>query len=145
MPPPGERAIDIDFEHRIHLVGVRIEPTKAKRGDPVAITFRWRCDSPPGEGWQVFTHATDETSRSDNLDYLGLLRKPDAPFHQVDGPDRWKAGTTYTETLRYVIPEWAKGKMTVYVGFWKGAARLHVVSGPTDGEDRGIAGTIDID
>ena len=148
-PPPArvaerarESAIDIDFENVIHLVGVSFEPETAKAGEHVAISFRWRCDASPGDGWQVFTHVTDANAKSENLDYLGPLREPDASGRQRQGPDRWRAGVTYSETLDYAIPTWAKGKLIVYVGFWRGASRLHVVSGPNDGDNRGIAGSI---
>jgi hypothetical protein len=142
----SERAIDINFENLVHLVGVHFEPERAKRGERVAMTFRWRCDKTPGDGWQLLTHVVDESSnKADNLDFVGTLRQPDASGHQSRGPEHWEAGRTYTETLDYVIPEWAMGKLTVYVGIWKGAVRLRVVSGPNDGDNRGITGMIEVE
>ncbi len=144
--PVGD-TIDIDFASEVHLVGVHIEPRRAKRGGHVVIGLRWRCDKAPGPGWLLLTHVLDASGRPrDNLDFEGPLRQPDADYHdQVRGPAHWEAGKTFEEALDYEIPSWAAGQLTVVVGLFKGPVRLHVVSGPNDGADLGIAGKIDVD
>jgi len=64
-------------------------------------------------------------------------------MHQPHGPDTWEAGQTYSETLDYRVPtSLAKGTLVVYVGLFNHGQRMHVVSGPSDGHDRVIAGKI---
>jgi hypothetical protein len=110
----------------------------------VTLTFVWRCDDPVGEGWQLFTHVYDPSGKADNLDYVGPLRGLDASHTQQNGPAHWEAGKTYIDEQVYRVPEWATGPLQVRVGIWRAASRLHVVSGPTDGENAAIAGTIDV-
>src|SRR5208337_127115 len=41
------------------------------------------------------------------------------------------------------MPDWLKGPdLTVYTGVWKGDARLRIVTGPNDGDNRAIVGKI---
>lgn len=135
-----------DFDHDVQLVEAHVTPDTARRGDHVQLAFTWRCEKPPGAGWQLLTHVEDPTGRADNLDFLGPLRESadgSVELHQPRGPDTWEAGKTYSETLDYrVSTSFAKGPLTVYVGLFKGPHRMHVVSGRTDGHDRVIAGTI---
>ena len=55
--------------------------------------------------------------KADNLDFEGTLRQRDASGHQSRGPEHWQAGST----------------------------RLRVSSGPSDGDNRGIAGVIEVE
>jgi len=143
--PVPEHAVDINFENMVHLVATRIDPEHASHGDHVKLTFTWRCDAAPGDGWQLFTHLYDaKSNKTDNLDYAGPLREPDARSRQRMGPERWEAGQTYIDKQTYRIPDWVTGPLIVYVGVWRADTRMHVVAGPNDGENRGIAGKIDV-
>lgn len=128
-------AFDIDFDSKVHLTGARIDPPKAKRGEHVTIHLEWRCDVPPGAGWRLLTHAADSSGKADNLDFL----------HELPAPEHWEAGKTYNEALDYEIPSWATNHLTVYVGLFNGPKRMHVVAGPSDGKDRGVAGEVTIE
>lgn len=131
--PAAPARVLVDFERTLELVEARIEPATARSGERVRISLRWRCVTPPGEGWQLFTHVVDETSgRADSLGHAGL------------GPEHWTANTTHAETLDYVVPSWATGDLTVYVGVWKGSARLRIVAGPNDGDNRAAVGKIHV-
>ena len=37
---------------------------------------------------------------------------------------------------------WRGPELTFYTGIWKGNARLHIVSGPNDGDNRAIAAKV---
>jgi hypothetical protein len=135
--------VDINFENKIHLIGYKFDPETAKPGTDVKLTYWWRCDDTVEEGWSLFTHLHEESSdRSDNLDGVGALREI-KNNHQIMGPDHWEKGKVYVDEQDYKMPDWIKGPdLTVLVGVWKGEARLRIMSGPNDGDNRAIVGKI---
>jgi hypothetical protein len=143
--PPAEmqHKIDVNFENRVHIIGYRFDPELAKPSTEVKITYWWRCDDTVDEGWQLFTHLHDVVSdKSDNLDNNGPIREL-KNNKQLLGPDRWEKGKVYVDEQTYKMPDWVKGpELTVMVGVWKGDARLRIVTGPNDGDNRAIIGKI---
>ncbi len=143
--PPAEmqHKVDINFENKIHMIGYRIDPETAKPGTDVKITYWWQAVDTVEEGWQLFTHLHDDVSdKSDNLDWNGPIRE-NKNNKQVMGPDRWEKGKVYVDEQTYKMPDWIKGpELTVMVGIWKGDARLRIVSGSNDGDNRAIVGKI---
>jgi hypothetical protein len=141
--PEGIKKTDINFENKVHIVGTKVEPALAPPGTPVKLTYYWRVDDAIEEGWQLFTHVQHEGSdRPDNLDTNGPLREV-KNGHQVLGPDRWQRGKVYVDEQTFTMPADVKGaETTVFVGIWKGDARLRVISGPSDGDNRAIVGKI---
>ncbi len=135
--PESARRIDVNFENKMHLVGYRAEPESAPPGTEVKLTYYWRCDEPLEDGWNLFTHVQHEGfDRPDNADMSGALREY-KDGRQVLGPSRWEKGKIYVDEQTYRMPQELKGpESIVYVGLWKGDARLRVISGPTDGENR---------
>jgi hypothetical protein len=141
--PADAKKIDINFENRVHVVGYKIEPESAKPGTDVKLTYYWRCDEPVDEGWALFTHIQDVAAdHTDNLDWSGPIRE-NKNNRQLLGPDRWEKGKIYVDEQTYKIPDGAKSpELNVMVGLWKNDARLRVVSGPSDGDNRAIIGKI---
>jgi hypothetical protein len=142
-PPDIQHKVDINFENKVHLIGYKFDPELAKPGTDVKLTYYWRCDEALDEGWSLFTHIHEESSdKSDNLDGVGALREQ-RNNRQILGPDRWEKGKIYVDEQDYKMPDWVKGPdLTVLVGIWKGEARLRVISGPNDGDNRAIVGKI---
>jgi Carbohydrate family 9 binding domain-like len=141
--PADAKKVDINFENKVHLVAFKVEPELAPPGTPVKVTYYWRCDDPVEEGWQLFTHIQHEGfDKPDNLDGNGPLRELKGN-HQVLGPDRWERGKIYADEQTFTMPQDLKGPDTmVYVGIWKGDARLRIISGPNDGDNRAIVAKI---
>lgn len=141
--PPDAKKGDINFEGRIHLVGYKVEPELAPAGSTVKLTYYWRCDEPIEDGWTLFTHVQNEGyDRPDNLDSAGPLREV-KNGRQVLGPDRWERGKIYADEQTYTMPKDLRGpEATVMVGIYKGDARLRIVSGPNDGDNRAIVAKI---
>ncbi len=142
-PPADAKKIDINFENKVHIVGYKFEPELAQPGQEVKATYYWRCDDTVDEGWKLFTHIHDEASdKTDNLDNNGPIRelKNDK---QILGPDKWEKGKVYVDEQTFKMPDWVKGPdLTLMVGIWKGGARLRVIQGPNDGDNRAIVGKI---
>jgi hypothetical protein len=135
--------LDVNFENKVHLIGYKFDPELAKPGDNVKITMWWRCDDTVDEGWALFTHLHDDVSdKSDNLDWNGPIRE-NRNNKQLLGPDKWQKGKIYVDEQSYKMPDWVKGPdLIVYTGVWKGDARLRIVTGPNDGDNRAVVGKI---
>jgi hypothetical protein len=132
--------LDINYENKVHLIGTKVEPEVGKPGSDVKITFYWRCDDLVEEGWQLFTHVQHEgADKPENLDGVGPLREFKGT-KQVLGPERWERGKVYVDEQTYHVADGATApEIVFYTGIWKGDARLRIISGPNDGDNRGIA------
>ncbi len=138
--PPADLAhrVDINYENKVRIVGWKADPEIARPGTDVKLTYYWRTDDTVEDGWQLFTHIQQEGSdKPENLDGAGPLREKKGE-RQILAPDRWERGKVYVDEQTYRVPDTAGPEFTVYVGVWKGDARLRVISGPNDGENRGI-------
>ncbi|MBP9112765.1 MAG: carbohydrate-binding family 9-like protein [Polyangiaceae bacterium] len=143
--PSDVNKLDINFENRIRIVGSKFEPSIAKPGEEVKVTVYWRCDDKVDEGWILFTHMHDELSdHKDNLDFSGTLReRVGDQAKQILGPDRWEKGKIYVDSYTYRVANEVTGPdITVYTGVFKGNARLRILSGPNDGDNRAKVGVI---
>jgi hypothetical protein len=135
--------LDVNFEGKIHLIGYKFEPESARPGQEVKLTYYWRSDDTVEDGWLLFTHTKDETSsKMGNLDYVGPLREEKNGGHQLLGPERWEKGKVYVDQQTYKVPDDVQGDVGIYVGIWKGDARLRVISGPNDGDNSAIVGKL---
>jgi hypothetical protein len=142
-PPDLVHKLDVNFENKVHLIGYKFEPEAAHPGDEVKLTYYWRCDDTVDDGWLLFTHTKDEgNGKLGNLDFDGPIREQ-RNGHQVLGPDKWERGKIYVDQQTYKEPADVVGaEVTVFVGIWKGDARLRIISGPNDGDNSAIVGRI---
>jgi hypothetical protein len=143
--PPADipHKLDVNLENKVHLIGYKFEPETARPGQDVKLTYYWRCDDTVEDGWLLFTHTKDEGSgKMGNLDYVGPIRE-ERNGHQVLGPEHWEKGKVYVDEQAYKVPAEVTGaEVTVFVGIWKGDARLRIISGPNDGDNSAIVGKI---
>jgi hypothetical protein len=143
-PPANlQHKLDVNFENKVHLIGYKFEPETARPGQETKLTYYWRCDDTVDDGWELFTHTKDEGSgKMGNLDFTGPIREAKGS-HQILGPDRWEKGKIYVDEQSYKVPDDVTGaEVTIFVGVWKGDARLRIVSGPNDGDNSAIVGKI---
>jgi hypothetical protein len=144
--PPADmpHKLDVNFENKVRLIGYKFDPETARPGQEVKLTYYWRADDTVDDGWLLFTHTKDEGSgKMGNLDFVGPLREQRGGSHQALGPDRWEKGKVYVDEQTYKVPDDVTGaEVTVFVGIWKGDARLRIVSGPNDGDNSAIVGRI---
>jgi Carbohydrate family 9 binding domain-like len=144
--PPADipHKLDVNFENKVHLIGYKFEPETARPGQDVKLTYYWRCDDTLEDGWLLFTHTKDVGSgKMGNLDFTGPLREEHNNTHQLLGPERWEKGKVYVDEQTYKVPAEVTGaEVTVMVGIWKGDARLRIVSGPNDGDNSAIVGSL---
>jgi hypothetical protein len=140
VPADIPNKVDINFENKIHLVGYRVEPAgKAPPGTDVKVTMYWRVDEKLDDGWSLFTHIVDSNGeRILNIDNVGPLREV-KESHQALWPSAWEKGKVYVDEQSFRVPDdTSTAEVVIATGIWKGDARLRVVGGPADAENRGI-------
>lgn len=137
-PPADAKKIDVNFENRVHIVGYKVEPASAAPGTEAKVTFYWRCDQTLDDGWLLFTHVVDDaSSQRMNLDWVGPIRE-NRDGKQLLGPSRWEKGKVYVDVQTFTMPDWGDSmgpSVTLKTGIWKGDGRLHITSGPSDGDN----------
>jgi hypothetical protein len=132
--------LDINFENKVRIVGYKIEPAgTAGPGTDVKLTMFWKVDDKLDDGWSLFTHIVDSNNeRILNIDNVGPLREV-KESHQALWPSAWEKGKVYADEQSFRVPDDVKtADFAITTGIWKGDARLKVVSGPADAENRGI-------
>jgi hypothetical protein len=132
--------LDINFENKVRLIGYKIEPVgTAAPGTDVKLTMFWKVDDKLDDGWSLFTHVVDSNNeRILNIDNVGPLREV-KESHQVLWPSAWEKGKIYADEQSFRVPDDVKtADIAITTGIWKGDARLKVVSGPADADNRGI-------
>jgi hypothetical protein len=132
--------LDINFENKVRLIGYKIEPVgTAAPGTDVKLTMFWKVEDKLDDGWSLFTHVIDSNSeRILNIDNVGPLREV-KESHQALWPSAWEKGKIYADEQSFRVPDDLKtADFAVTTGIWKGDARLKVVSGPADADNRGI-------
>jgi hypothetical protein len=139
-PPADMKRLDVNFENKVTLLGYKIETPEAKPGTDAKFTLYWKANEKLEDGWLLFTHITDPVSqKSDNVDWGSPIREMRGT-KQALGPDRWEPGKVYADAQSYRVQQWVEGsELIVYTGVWKGDARLRVLSGAQDGDNRAIA------
>ena len=132
--------LDINYENKVRLIGYKVEPTgTAAPGTDVKLTMFWKVEDKLDDGWSLFTHIVDSNNeRVLNIDNVGPLREV-KESHQALWPSAWEKGKVYADEQSFRVPDEVKtADIAVTTGIWKGDARLKVVSGPADADNRGI-------
>jgi hypothetical protein len=141
VPSDLENRTFIDFGGKVHVVGVRIEPKGIVRpGEKVKLRLYWRSVEPLTPGWSLFTHLVNARGqRLENVDNVGPLRERGAAGEQALAPSSWQPGKVYVDEQEFEMPRGISDSVvTIVVGVWKGNARLSVISGSADRENRAI-------
>lgn len=143
VPSDVDNRTFVDFGGKVHLVGYKVEPQGIVRpGESFKTTLYWRSVSPLSPGWGLFTHLTSPRGRVDNPDNVGPLRD-NASGEQALPPSRWQPGKVYVDEQSLTMPRnIVDPVVTVTVGVWKGNARLDILSGRADADQRAIVAHI---
>jgi len=132
--------LDINYENKVRLLGYKADPAgTVAPGTDVKLTMFWKVEDKLDDGWSLFTHIVDSNNeRILNIDNVGPLREV-KESHQALWPSAWEKGKVYADEQTFRVPDDVKtADIAITTGIWKGDARLKVVSGPADSENRGI-------
>ena len=136
--PTPQHPLTVSFGgNKIQLVGYDINQTELRPGQSVTITWYWKCNSPVGDGWHLFTHLDDANAPRTNEDNVGDVRR-------AYQPERWRAGEFIRDTQTFELPaDWDSPVVKINLGLWKDAERMEVApADQSDGQRRARALTL---
>jgi hypothetical protein len=134
LPDGLGRRTRLDFEGKIALVYHEVNPAVVE--DHVALVLYWQSLAPIEPGYRLVTSIHDEYGKVLTTEAQGPLRSPEA-----FAPDRWVPGKVYQDPQQVRLPPGVTARelsVRVSVARDAEATRLRVVSGVTDGRDRGV-------
>lgn len=141
--PQSMTKLGVNFANKVTLVGYETDVKgPIKPGQRVTYTLYWRADKEiDSKGWRLFTHVLDgKRRRVLNLDGVGALREADLR------PANWKPGKLYVDKQSFRIPKKVRGdRLNVVTGVWKGNDRFPIVSGPSLGDNRALALSLELE
>ncbi len=140
--PKDMTKLGANFANKVTLLGYESDVKgPVKPGQRVTYTLYWRADKEiDNKGWRLFTHVLDGKRRKVlNIDSVGPLRQADLR------PANWKAGKIYADKQSFKVPKKVNGdRLNVVTGVWKGNDRYPIVSGPSLGDNRALALSLEV-
>jgi Carbohydrate family 9 binding domain-like len=136
--PTPKYAVNADLDGKVMYLGLDVDPATVEPGKDVKLTHYWKLVAAPGDGWKPFTHL-------EGPNHSSYINADHAPVKGKYPASAWKVGDIVRDeqTVR-LPPNWSHDVLNVYVGFWRGAARMPVKSGPHDAEGRVLAAAIPV-
>jgi len=161
VPTDVQNRTLVDFGGAVHLVGWDLSPAdRAAPGSTVHLKLYWRSVKKLSPGWAFFTHViAADAPKPYAFDDVGALRQrvPDASLgsKQKLGPSEFVPGHVYVDEQDIKVPDVKVPEITLAVGIGREAvqlrgkeveglsgARLEVLSGLSDGENRAVIGRL---
>ncbi len=103
--------LNVHFGDAITLLSVDVDKTTS-RGGQLQVTWTFSATATPPPGWKIFVHVEGPSRFTGD-------HAPTRPF------DWWRAGQFIRYTTTLSIPQTATpGSYTMWVGLWKGQARM---------------------
>jgi hypothetical protein len=136
--PTPRFPVNADLDGKVVYLGLDAEPAIIEPGKDVKLTHYWKVVAPPGDGWKPFTHL-------EGPNHQNYINADHAPVKGKYPVSAWKAGQIIRDEHVIRLPaNWSHDVLNVYVGFWRGPARLPVKSGAHDEQARVLAAALPI-
>jgi hypothetical protein len=137
--PPVQHSVNAKFEDKVELIGYSLDlggKDHVGAGQVFHVTWVWRALQGNLGTYKIFLHV-DAPNQRINGDH-----------EPVDGkyPVRlWDEGDVIVDRQEVSVPATSRpGRYVLYLGFFRGEARLQVVEGQHDGVNRLRAGEIEV-
>jgi hypothetical protein len=139
-PPKPQRPLDVNLEDKLQVIGIDITDERGRLVDAVGpgrtyhIKTYIRVLAPMTTEWEGFIHI-DGYRRRHNGDHK--LCEGKYPLSM------WNRADVVVDDHQFKLePNFTQGSYTIYFGLYSGETRLKVKSGPHDGDNRIVAGTL---
>ena len=136
-PPHIQHPVGASFEDKIELVGYDLDMPHGSyvgAGESFKVTWYWRALRAVPGGYKIFLHVD------------GMGQRLNGDHEPVDDkyPTRlWDVGDVVVDEQTLAVPaNYRPGEYTMFIGFYAGEARLSIVRGPKDADNRVPAGTV---
>ncbi len=135
--PEAQHEVGANYDDRVELVGYDLDlpgGDAVGAGQRFQVTWYWRVLGKVPTGYRIFVH----------IDGHGLRLNGDhVPVGGQYPTKLWEEGDVIVDTQTLRVPaNYRVGDYVMHVGLFSGSKRLEVKSGPNDGVNRAIAGTL---
>lgn len=141
-PPKPQRPLDVNMEDKLQVLGIDIADERGKLVDAVGpgrkyhMRTYFKVLAPLTTEWEGFIHV-DGYRRRHNGDHK--LAEGKYPLSM------WNPGDYIVDDHEFTLePNFTQGTYTIYFGLYSGETRLKVKSGPHDGDNRVVAGSLSV-
>ncbi len=136
--PTPRFPVNADLDGKVVYLGLDVDPLPVDPARDITLTHYWKLVAPPGDGWKTFTHV-------EGPNHQGYINVDHAPVKGKYPVSAWKPGDIVRDVHTIHLPAgWNKPTLEVYVGLWRGPARMPIRSGPHDAEGRVLAAAIPV-
>jgi hypothetical protein len=136
--PTPRYAVNADLDGKVTYIGLDTDGQTIEPGKDFKLTHYWKMVAAPGDGWKTFVHL-------EGVNHQNFINADHAPVKGKYPVAAWKAGEIIRDEHVIRLPaNWSYPQVNVYVGLWRGPARLPVKAGPHDNEGRVLAATIPV-
>jgi hypothetical protein len=150
LPADLEHRTLVDFEGKVHLLGVALRPTgPVAPGSQVTLTLYWKSVAPLGPGWSLFTHlvgsggqrVTSGAEGDGGFDDIGPLRqRANQAGPQALPPSKWTVGKIYVDTQQLSIPRTIRSReLAILVGIAQPSPKAYAARDAGAGAETGSA------
>src|SRR5581483_8141799 len=102
----------------VQYLGSKLEPAKAKPGQPLKISHYFKALKPQPKGWQFFVHLVEPNT-------MQMLANLDHEVQQGAMPlGNWPEGKVVEDVHGIMVPQGFNGSLRVLMGFWQGEQRM---------------------
>lgn len=140
-PPAPKYVVNADLDGKITYLGMDTEPAVAEPGKELRVSHYWKVVAAPTDGWagwKVFTHV-------EGANHASFINSDHGPVGGKYPVTQWKVGDIIRDQHTISLPAgWTHDTVMIYVGLWRGATRLPIKSGPSDGAGRVLAATVPV-
>ncbi len=141
-PPRPQRPLDVNLDDKLQVLGIDITDERGRLVDAVGAGRKFHMKTyfkvlaPVTQEWEGFIHI-DGFRRRHNGDHKMMAGK--YPLSM------WNKDDYLVDDHEFTLePNFTQGAYTIYFGLYSGESRLKVKSGPQDGENRVIGGTLNV-
>ena len=135
--PKARYPVSAELEDKVVYLGLDA-PESVAPGRAIKLVHYWKVVRAVADDWKVFVHLNG-TGRQ------GYVNADHAPIKGRYPVARWKAGEIIRDEHSVTLPRgWKADQVEVYVGLWRGADRMKIAKGPSDGKGRVLAARIPI-
>lgn len=138
--PKPQRPLGTNLDDKLEVIGIDLLDASGRLVDVVSpgrkyqIKTYYRCLGPVTSEWEAFIHI-DGFQRRHNGDHKIMQGK--YPFGQ------WLKDDILVDIHEFQLePNFSPGNYTIYMGLFLGESRMKVKSGPSDGDNRVLGGSL---
>ncbi len=141
-PPKPQRPLDVNLEDKLQILGIDIADERGRLVDAIGPGRKYHMKTyfkvlaPLTVEWEGFIHI-DGYRRRHNGDHK--LAEGKYPLSM------WNKDDYIVDDHEFTLePNFTQGTYTIYFGLYSGETRLKVKTGPHDGENRVVVGTLNV-